>query len=463
MKKSIKRRLIGSYLLLIVITVALFETIALTALLVYYKQGITQELRSQGAMFASFYEQEIVSGTLADEAELLMLQYNFHINAQIQLIDAEGNVLADSHKTAVKNVAQKEDVKKAAAHPAAASEIVNGEKVLSLTYPFLSNGSWTNAIRYTTSLAPVYAVFTENAVIVLAIGGAVIVAAALIGFLLARTIVTPISQMTAAAEQMADGNFAARVPAGKSDELGKLSNTLNYMASQVEQHEKLKNEFIASVSHDLRTPLTSVKGWAITLHAVAKDEEMRDGLEIIRDESERLSLLLGDLLDFSSLSSGSVSFRFEALDLQSILQQITQQLSPRAEKNGIQLIFEMSAAPLIIEADKSRLYQLFINLLDNALKFTPDGGSVTVSAAPSNGLAAVRITDTGIGIAADELDSVKQKFIKGKSKGAGTGLGLAICEEIAAGHDGVFRLYSTPGQGTTAEILLPLKQTVTVL
>ncbi|VEF49749.1 sensor histidine kinase [Bacillus freudenreichii] len=457
MKRGIKRRLVWSYLLLITFTVVLFETIILSALMMYYKEGVKQTLRDQGTMFSSFYEQEFIEGKLKSEASQLLSQYNFHVNAQVQLIDMKGNVLAESHKTDLKNISQENDVQDGLAGSLGYwTGKVDREKIMSVTSPLESGGEVIGAIRFTTSLAPVNAVFTENALILLAIGGVVIIFAALISFFLAGTIIKPIGQMTTAAEQMASGKFSTRVPQGKEDELGRLADTLNYMASQVQEHEKLKNEFIASVSHDLRTPLTSVKGWAITLHSMAKDDLFREGLEVIKNESERLSRLLGDLLDFSSLSSGRISFNFDEVNLAVLTQEVVQQLQPRAQRQGVQLTEKLKEPVIEIKADKNRLIQVFINLLDNALKFTPPNGCITVSVEKLRTEAIIQVSDTGIGIPVDQLDFIKDKFAKGKAKGSGTGLGLAICEEIVKGHSGSLQLTSAEGQGTTVEITLPV-------
>ncbi|WP_313429004.1 sensor histidine kinase [Siminovitchia terrae] len=459
MKKGIKKRLVWSYLLLIIFTVVLFETIILSALMMYYKEGVKQTLRDQGALFSSFNEQEFIEGKLKSEAGQILSQYNFHVSALIQLVDVKGNIVAESHKTELNNIFQEDDVQHGLDGTIATSTgRIEGEKVMSLTYPLKSGGEMIGAIRFTTSLAPVNAVFTENVLILLAIGGIVIVLAAFISFFLAGTLIKPISQMTTAAEQIASGKFSTRVPKGKDDELGRLADTMNYMASQVQEHEKLKNEFIASISHELRTPLTSVKGWAITLQPMAKENLFREGLEIIKVESERLSCLLGDLLDFSSLSSGRLTFVFDQVNLSDVVYQVVQQLQPRAQRQGVQLTTNVKEPAIEIKADQNRLIQVFINLLDNALKFTPADGSITVSIQKLGNQAIVKVADTGIGISADQVDFIKDKFAKGKTKGSGTGLGLAICEEIVERHSGSLQLKSSPGQGTTAEITLPVTE-----
>ncbi|MBS4201979.1 HAMP domain-containing histidine kinase [Bacillus sp. FJAT-49732] len=458
MKQGIKRRLVWSYLLLIIFTVALFETIILSALMVYYKGGVQQTLRDQGAMFSAFYEQELLEGRFEKEAEQLLAQYNFLVNVQVQLINKDGKILAETHKSHLNSLSQEEDVRIGLTGESSFwTGQINGEKVMAVTYPLIAGVETKGAIRLTTSLAPLNSVFTENALLLLAIGGIVVVLAAVISFFLAGTITKPVSQIITAAEQMAAGKFSTRISKKQDDELGRLADTLNYMAEQVEKHEQLKNEFIASVSHDLRTPLTSVKGWAITLQSMATDDLFKEGLEIITNESDRLTSLVSDLLDLSSLSSGKLSFVFDDVDLPATIKKVVSQLQPRAERQGIQFITHIHSDKREIRADKNRLIQLFINLLDNALKFTPTNGTIMISMNEGNGESVViHIKDTGVGIPTDKLELIKDKFVKGKTQESGTGLGLAICEEIIKGHHGTLHIDSRPDEGTTVRIVLPV-------
>ncbi|MCM3654338.1 ATP-binding protein [Metabacillus litoralis] len=482
MKKGIKKRLVWSYLLLIIFTVAVFESIILSALFVYYHGGVKQALKDQGATFASFYEQELIEGKFEENAQQYLSQYQFLVNAQVQLVDLRGNVLAETHKGRENNILNKEDVKTGLSGETGYwYGKIDREKVLSVSSPLIAGGENVGVIRMTTSMKQLNDVFINHSLLLLSIGGVVIFLAAALSFFLAHTITRPVSLITKAAEQMAAGNLSTKIELGADDEIGKLAETLNFMAQQVQQHEQMKNEFIASVSHELRTPLTSVKGWAVTLHSITDDNFFKEGLEIITAESDRLNTLVSDLLDLSSLSSGKLTFEFEEFPLQTLIEHAVQQLKPRAEKKGIKLTANLVPAieivaenidakenragekeasddlsMLKIKADKNRLKQVLINLLDNAIKFTPEDGMITVRLQKKRNEAIIFIQDTGIGIGKHKLSAVKDKFVKGEMKGAGTGLGLAICEEIIKAHNGVFFLDSEPGKGTTAEIRLPL-------
>ncbi|MDZ5473962.1 HAMP domain-containing sensor histidine kinase [Bacillus sp. 31A1R] len=458
MKNGIKKRLVWSYLLLIILTVLMFESIILSSLRLYYLGGVKQTLRDQGTMFISFYEQELLKGDLDSKAQALLNRYNFLVNTQVQIINTEGQIVADTFDQFTKSEGNFEDVNTALTGETGYwTGNLNGESVLTVAQPIMVDSSIIGVIRFTTSMVQINTVLKQNAIALLGIGVIVILLAAFISYFIARTITNPLSRITLAAEQMASGKYYTRIPKGKNDEIGKLADTLNFMAEEIERHEKLKNEFIASVSHELRTPLTSVKGWAITLESMTDEPLFKEGLEIISTESDRLSMLLGDLLDLSSLSSGKVPYKFTEVSLQKLLQQVSNQLAPRAERQGLKLITDIPLELISLKkGDENRLKQVFINLLDNGLKFTPQGGRITLKLTQENDMGIIKVMDTGMGIPVDELQLVKEKFHKGKSKGSGTGLGLAICQEIVLAHKGTFDLMSEEGKGTSVIIKLPL-------
>jgi signal transduction histidine kinase len=458
MKKGIKRRVVWSYLLLIIFSVALFEGIILMALRVYYIDGIKQTLKDQATMFSSIYEQELIDGALKNDPNKLLEQFRFFIDAEVQLIDTKGNVLADTHVNKEKNVLPYEDVKYALTGVSGYLDTKKeGERILYASQPLKRGSTIIGVIRFTTSLESLNNVFTQNTLLLLSFGGVVILAAAIMSFFLANTITKPVSIITKAAEQLASGKLSTRIPKEKDDEIGKLADTLNFMAREIEKTEQLKNEFIASVSHDLRTPLTSIKGWAVTLGSMSEDPFYSEGLDIISNESDRLNSLLNDLLDFSSLSSGKLPLVFADVSLQGLVTQVMNQLVPRAERQGIVLSSHIDETLELVQADQNRLKQVMMNLLDNSLKFTPFGGSITVNIEKAENEAIIKIKDTGQGICPEELKLVMTKFYKGKTKGAGTGLGLAIVHEIIQAHDGKFTLESKEGMGTTAGIHLSLE------
>jgi signal transduction histidine kinase len=278
---------------------------------------------------------------------------------------------------------------------------------------------------------------------------------------LAQRIVGPVQELTRAARYMAEGDWTKRATKRSGDEIGQLAETFNAMVIELNKREKLKNDFISSISHELRTPLTSIKGWSETLkesEPMDDDEEVKLGLSIISKETERLSGLLEDLLDFSKLSARSMELHAEPLDLNGPVKETVRQLAVREEQTRVKLMATYAGGPIVVSGDANRLKQVIINLIDNAFKFTPPGGSIRVatSASEEQKQARVTIADTGTGIAAEDLPHITEKFYKASSGQGGSGLGLAICKEIIELHGGELRIDSEQGAGTIATISLPL-------
>ena len=276
---------------------------------------------------------------------------------------------------------------------------------------------------------------------------------------MANTIVVPLREVTNVAEEMARGNFQIKSKKRRDDELGKLSDTLNYMAAEITKKERLKNDFISSVSHELRTPLTSIMGWAITLQSEKLPHQgmLKDGLSIIARESERLTKMVEELLDFSKFIPGKIRLEYKPTDLRALLGYIRKQMAPRAQRADISLTFEYPDELPHLLTDANRLQQLFVNILDNALNFTPAGGAVRFLTEVSENGYSFTIADDGCGIAAEELPLVKEKFYKGKSSNSKNGIGLSVCEEIITQMGGELEITSELGVGTTVYIILPGK------
>ena len=243
-----------------------------------------------------------------------------------------------------------------------------------------------------------------------------------------------------------------------NDEIEKLADSLNIMAEEIENREILKNEFISSVSHELRTPLTSIKGWAITLNNDFTDREtLKMGFDIIEKEADRLSNMVEELLDFSKFVSGKIKLKYEEINLKEFIEYLRLYMNPRAEREHKELILKGITEDFIIVGDKDRLKQVFINIIDNAFKFTHENEKITIEFVYADEGIYINIIDTGCGISKEELPRVKEKFYKGKNSKSQNGIGLSICDEIIALHEGTLEIYSELGKGTKVVIYLPKK------
>jgi two-component system phosphate regulon sensor histidine kinase PhoR len=228
--------------------------------------------------------------------------------------------------------------------------------------------------------------------------------------------------------------------------------------TEVRRLETVRRDFVANISHELRTPLASIKAVVEALQGGALEEEdlAQEFLGGINDEVDRLSLLVEELMELARIESGQVPFRFEPIDAQEILHDSVRRLEPQAMRASVSLTVE-EGEPGVVSADRDRLERALVNLIHNAIKFTPSGGSVTVSGVAAHGWVELRVRDTGVGISPEQLGRIFERFYKvDKARGnPGTGLGLAIVKHVAEAHGGSVSVKSTQGEGSTFAIRLP--------
>src|SRR4030042_2040521 len=290
-------------------------------------------------------------------------------------------------------------------------------------------------------------------------GLAALAVSILIAVLLARSVYVPIRRVTNAAEEIARGNYEQQVPVTGPKEVKGLAASFNQMAKQVKGSQQMLRDFVADVSHELRSPLTSIKGFAQAIvDGTAKDKEAQlKAATVIEDESRRMMRLVEELLEFSRLESGQITMAREPVDLKEVLQQCHEIFLMRAEEKNIQLRTEIELLPPVV-GDIDRLEQVFNNLLDNALKHTPVEGKVSVVARQIHpNFIEIAVTDTGPGIPAEQMRHVFERFYKADTPAGktGAGLGLAIARQIVLAHGGDIKAKSTLGQGTEFLVRLP--------
>lgn len=276
-----------------------------------------------------------------------------------------------------------------------------------------------------------------------------------------HSIVNPVLKINELAQKIAQGQYGARLDLDFRDEMGELCNTINNMSTEIARMEKLKNDFISSVSHELRTPLTAIGGWAETVENNLDDPAtVETGLDIIRKETTRLSQMVEELLDFSRLETGRMKLQTDIFDLRGDVYDALFVYNEMLRQEGIETFYYEPENPVYVNGDRNRLRQVFLNIIDNAAKYGKDGGRIELFMEKEEGWAVVKIRDYGVGIPADELPLVKEKFFKGSSRQRGAGIGLAVCDEIVGMHGGSLDIESEYGEGTTVLIRLPLAQPI---
>jgi signal transduction histidine kinase len=285
-------------------------------------------------------------------------------------------------------------------------------------------------------------------------GGLALVTALLASLLLARPLTQPLRQMEAATQAIAGGDLSRRLPVTSHDEIGRLAESINRMAADLGRLEAARREFIAKISHDLRTPLTAIKGFVVNLQDTAPDE-MQTSLATMDQQTDRLIRLVNDLLALSRLQRGELRLRLATTDLSGIARSAASLVEERAMRRGVSLILDLPQDLPFVQADADRLQQVAVNLLDNALKFTPAGGQVRVRIEAGKDVVSFFVLDDGRGLAGEDAVRAFEPYYRGP--GGGAGLGLTIAREIVAAHQGQIWLKARPGGGAEAGFSLPLE------
>jgi signal transduction histidine kinase len=286
----------------------------------------------------------------------------------------------------------------------------------------------------------------------------------LLSILIAYGLGNSLRRLTEAARAVARGNFEQRVPVSGPAEVRALAESFNDMVERVQASQHAQRDFIANVSHELKTPLTSIQGFsqAILERAASGAEAIDRAAAVINDEAGRMRRLVDGLLDLARLDAGQSALQRGPIDLASILRSAAEKLSLPAQEKNVALKVDLQPLPVVV-ADGDRMAQVVANLLDNAIKHTPGGGMVTLSARPGPGGASVivGVADTGAGIPARDLPRIFERFYrvdKSRAAGRGYGLGLAIAREIVQAHGGAIRAESVEGLGTRFSLEFPVAQ-----
>jgi len=298
--------------------------------------------------------------------------------------------------------------------------------------------------------------------------------------LLARWLSGRFAMVMRHAQELAGGNFRARILHTGSGEFGELARTLNETARNLQQTveqlqrehadleklERVRKDFVINVSHELRTPLASIQGYTETLldGALADPEHNVRFLGIIRQNVERLTRLTEDLLTLSRIEQKRLALNFEPHSLNRLLRDAIDLVRPIARKSGVALDLQPAAGDPEVWCDREAVDQVLSNLLDNAVKYTPAGGMVDVGTAASDHWVEVFVRDTGIGIPAEDVPRLFERFYrvdKARSRElGGTGLGLSIVKHLVAAHHGTVRVESAPQRGSTFYFTLPADESV---
>ena len=290
----------------------------------------------------------------------------------------------------------------------------------------------------------------------------VIILAGMGGLFLASRVLKPVERITTTAQEIGESDLSRRINIGTDDELGKLASTLNGMIERLEKAFNRQRQFTADASHELRTPLAIMQAEStLALSKERTEADYRKSLEMISQESAYMSSVIGKLLFLARSEAGKEPLHFEDIDIKELITELSTNMEALADDKKIKLAVDARES-LIVNGDRIKLRQLFINILENAIRYTPGNGSISISLSRKDVNALVIISDTGIGIPEEHLPHIFERFYrvdKARSRAeGGVGLGLAISQYIAESHGGKIEVESQVEKGTTFYVSIPLKK-----
>ncbi|NQX48896.1 HAMP domain-containing histidine kinase [Paenibacillus tritici] len=457
-KKGMRRQIVLHYILVVFVALLLVETIFLLAIRTYYYNSIYSKITTHISV-AETYVKYGIDERSPNQLEQLLELFNMEFT-ELEVLTLKGDIITSSTGFQPDRTITTSDVPEAVGGNIGrwvGRQAGTNENVMAVSKMVQINAHDTYVLRYLTSMEGVNKNLLNLTLLSIGIGMAVVSIVLVFSFGLANSIVRPLNNITAVSAQMAKGKFTTRIKGDYRYEIGELASTLNYMADEIVRSNQIKDDFISSISHELRTPLTSIKGWSETLVSGGYDpEETKLGVGIISRESDRLIGLVEEILDFSKLQQNEMKLSMGQVDIKVLLQETLLNIWAKAEKKRIHLLLECEET-IFTRGDANRLKQVFLNLVDNAVKFSPEDSSIVLSAERlSSTEMAVTVRDSGIGISEAHLSRVRDRFFQVDALNGGTGLGLAISQQIVELHHGKLEMDSELGKGTQVTVILPL-------
>lgn len=467
--EGLRRRIIKYYFTIIIITIVLFEGMFIFYIQNYYYDSVEQSLTSHAAYTRDSYNTIYTeSSSFETKANSVIEKENMKANSKfsVQIIDKNKNLIIDQYGIRTNEKVEYEDVNRALADssnlvPYNYRIVDTNEHLMSISFPLKVNNVIEGVVRYTVSLNEIDKTIFKLVLGLILAGVLILLITISISLKFAESLIQPLRELKEFANELAHGNYNIKLKNKKirNDEIGDLAQTFEHMAGEIDKSRRLKEEFISSISHELRTPLTSIKGWSETLgyENISKDE-LDLGLGIIQDETERLIKLVEELLDFSRLSSDRIRLQIDMVNIEALTKGVVNQLKVKAIENNIKLTYRFEVENLVtIQGDKNRLRQVLINLVQNAIKFTPPEGYIEIIVSQNEDFTTVKVKDTGTGIKSENLEKVLEKFFQEDFHKSGSGLGLAISNEIVKLHGGKIHIESEKDVGTIITFTLKNK------
>jgi len=455
---SVTQRWITNNLGVVILIVLVIELAFVYAIQTFYyssaRQSLTSELTSVVNILSRYAQDSDTN--LSSEMRNTLESFSAKEKMELMAVNAKGRVVLTSSGFSPTNLAMPDyDNVMNGGDGYWVGTADNGEKIMALSANISGFSNEYSAVRVVVSLTTVDDAVQNITLAATGICIAIVLMLILTGIYFMNSLIHPIKQMSSIAGKFAKGDFSFRIRYDSNDEVGDLVTAINHMADELSNAEAMKNEFISSVSHELRTPLTAIKGWAETIYMEKDPDTIRKGMGVIINETERLSGMVEELLDFSRMQNGHFTLQQSTMDILAELGDAVLIYQDKAAREGISISYDEPEMLPFVYGDKNRIRQVFINIIDNAIKYSDAGGKVAIRAFEKDGRIHVEVKDNGCGIKESDLPKIKTKFFKANHTRRGSGIGLAVADEIITAHGGTLEIQSREARGTTVTITLP--------
>lgn len=467
MKKTrlkIHTKLAVTYLLVIAIILLLINSQVIRALEENYLADQEAKALANANIIASAGQDYLLSEN--EQMIRFIKQYGEQMQSRIIVLDQKGRVAADSfaEEWLEERILTFEEVKSAlkGQEKTGVHELKNGERVLYAVVPIVRDEKTAGAVMLVTSLEEIYANLENTRKLMSlysTVGG---LAALLVSLLLAAHFASPINKLAAAVRRVSEGHLDQRVDINSKDEIGLLAEDFNEMAAKLEEADRTLRHFLADASHELKTPLSSIKVLSQSLIDSQEQDPAvyRDFLQDISSEADRMAALVNDMLQLAKLQDPDSSVSFHDYRVGELLKHIKGLTAGETMQKGVDIKIEVgSGGEILWQLNQGLFTCILLNLVSNAICYTPQGGSILITADIEDESLVVRVKDTGIGISTEDLPLIFDRFYRvdedRNRETGGTGLGLAIARQAVLRHRGTISVESTPGEGTTFEVRFP--------
>lgn len=466
MALTVRTRLTIWYVTLLTVSLMIFGAVFSYSLLKIFIYRIDNQIISVADMMVHTVIRPSGQVFLPDDFDIILERF-FGIRTTgyyIQVLDVNGKPVARSSNLGDKGMHITKSTLHSALGGVTTYEVVQSfgkYPMRTVTKPILHADRVVGIVQVASSLEGMDEIFHSLAYILISAIIASVVIAAAVGWFLARKALRPVTEITKLARKIEAEHLNQRITIeAPQDEIGQLASTMNDMIERLEKSFNQIKQFTADASHELKTPLTILKGeMEIALRSKGGVEDMKEALRSSLEEIDRMNYIVRNLLDLAKMDVEGRSRSAEAVWLDKVLSDRYEHLRRLALDSGVRLDMLRNMRACVL-GDMVRLSQLVYNLIDNALKYTPKGGAVELMLTAEDGKAVLRVRDTGVGIAKEDLPFIFDRFYrvdKARSREVGgAGLGLSICKEIIEAHGGAIDVVSEPGKGSTFTVKIPL-------